>query len=423
MAIDFARLNYILIPKTRAARAKWRRRPLARFVVFLYERLTREGRMLAATTLAMGVFALDVRRTEAHVLWVALGGTLAVSLLVGRFVRLRAVRVVVRAPPRVPVGEEITFSLTATNDGAEDHASLRFEGPFLSWDGTYTRRGARVPLLGAGASAHVEMAARFTQRGAHDLDAFRLTALVPFGLAASPSLRTGGVQFVVTPRLANVVHVALSREGRREPGGVPLVMRAGRSMQLLGTRPYRPGDPVRDLHAKSWARAGVPIIREYQTVHLLRVGVLLDTDVGPRDQDVLEAAISVAAGATLWLSRGECVVDLVATGAAVHAVDEGGAADGRAERALDVLASVEASGAFDAHALLAALERHVSRLVALCVVLTRWSPERERLLDQLRARGLTCAVILVAREPLSEPPPGVGVVTPRAVEAGEAVSL
>ncbi len=424
MAVDFARLNHILIPTSRVARDKWRKRRVARVVVYLFERLTREGRALATLTFMLSVLALDVRRTESYVMFIALSVLLVVSLIVGRFMRLRDVRVVVRTPPRIPAGEEIIFSLTATNDGSLDHASLRFEGPFLSWDGAYTHRVARIPLLAAGAEAHVEMRARFTERGEHDLSGFRAAALVPFGLAASPALRTDGVRFVVTPRLAKVVHVALAREGRREPGGVPLVMRAGRSMQLLGTRPYRPGDPIRDLHAKSWARAGVPVIREYQTVHLLRVGVLLDADVPPRGRDIFEAAVSVAAGVVAFLSHGECVVDLVAIGAGVHTVDEGGAADARAERAIDILADAGSLGPFDAEALLAGLEQHLSRLVAFAIVLTQWSDERRKLVESLRARGLTCAVVVVAREPVvPELPAGVSLVTPQAVAAGEAVSL
>jgi uncharacterized protein (DUF58 family) len=51
------------------------------------------------------------------------------------------------------------------------------------------------------------------------------------------------VKVYVVPRVANVARLPPIVATRHQPGGVALASKAGESMDLLGVRPYRPGDP------------------------------------------------------------------------------------------------------------------------------------------------------------------------------------
>src|SRR6185369_4338423 len=90
--------------------------------------------------------------------------------------------------------------------------------------------------------------------------------------------------------------------------------RTGDATDLLGVRPYRPGDPVRDLHARSWARHGSPMVREYQEEYFTRIGVVVDADASAASPAHVEAALSLAAGVIACLCRGEALVDVLVTG-------------------------------------------------------------------------------------------------------------
>ena len=70
-------------------------------------------------------------------------------------------------------------------------------------------------------------------------------ALVPLGLTAGKAVWSRGVKFLVLPKIANVVRMTAAMGRRHQPGGVALASKTGESMDLLGVRPYRPGDPVR----------------------------------------------------------------------------------------------------------------------------------------------------------------------------------
>src|SRR5262249_31367271 len=154
--------------------------------------------------------------------------------------------------------------------------------------------------------------------GLHHLDPFTAAAVVPLGLACGPRRSSDGVKLYVVPKIANVTRLPLAMATKHQPGGVALASKAGESMDLLGVRPYKPGDPVRDLHARTWARTGEPAVREYQQEYFTRVGVVLDTSFSARDPDALEAAIELAAGVIAKLTRGEALIDVLVVGDVVH---------------------------------------------------------------------------------------------------------
>src|SRR5207237_287835 len=64
---------------------------------------------------------------------------------------------------------------------------------------------------------------------------------------------------------------------RFQKGGVSLASRVGESEEFVSLRDYRPGDPLRLIHWKSWARRGRPVVKEFQDEFFVRYGLVLDT--------------------------------------------------------------------------------------------------------------------------------------------------
>ena len=58
-------------------------------------------------------------------------------------------------------------------------------------------------------------------------------------------------------------------------------------------RDYRPGDPLRRIHWKSWAKTGRPVVKEYQDEFFVRHGLILDTfqntEKSEKIADIVEA--------------------------------------------------------------------------------------------------------------------------------------
>lgn len=404
--LDLARLNHVLIPTSAADRERWRRSGggrLLRPFLHLYERLTREGLLASFLAVFATAFSLEVDSNDAHLLWAALTGAVGFSLVASAFVRAEGLRVQVVAPPRVAVGEEVAFAVTLNNQGPTALTALHVDGPFLPWDGVWTRGLASVARLAPGAGETVTCHARFRARGEHHLEAFRAAALVPFGLCQGAPVYSTGCRFVVVPPVARVASIRTPTLARHQPGGVPRVTSTGESFDLRGVRPYRPGDPIRDLHARSWARAGFPVVREYQQEYFRRVAIVVDPDTsGAPHPAVLDALVSLAAGLASALGRDDTLVDLVIVGGHLHELNaHGGPGADLLGPTLDVLACVEPGDPVDPDAVLAALGPHAGRLSAALVLTVSPSKAHRAIGDRLRALGIGHRTLAVydARHP------------------------
>jgi uncharacterized protein (DUF58 family) len=415
--VDFARLNHILIPEGYEGRDRFRKSYFGRVVVpvvsFLWGSYTDEGRTLAFVTVLVGAFSIEAQRSTAYVLFSILTGLLAASLIASRRVKADNLSLVVNAPRRITIGDDVTFTLhcaflpTARRDATHARHPIRVRGPFLPWDGSWVDEAPAELVVPDEGDAQTVMRARFISRGLHHLDPFTAAAVVPGGLACGPRIRSESVKFHVVPRIANVVRLPHVLATRHHPGGVALASKSGEAMDLLGVRPYRPGDPVRDLHARSWARTGVPSVREYQQEYFTRVGVVLDTDCA--DSARLEAAIELAAGVVAHLARGEVLVDVIVVGDTVHELTVGRSL-GYLNQALDMLATVKRGPKVSAAELVRRLEPYLDRLASVVSIALDGGEASKALKERIEDRGIVCTTIVVddtvlasitAKEPLA----------------------
>jgi hypothetical protein len=177
---------------------------------------------------------------------------------------------------------------------------------------------------------------------------------------------------------------------------------------------------VRHLHARSWARAGVPVVREYQEEYFTRIGVVVDPAVAEARR--LEAMLSLAAGVVAHLSRGEALIDVLVVGERVHELTIGRHL-GFLDQALDLLACVEPEKLrVDPGALVARLGAHLGRLSCVIVVAPAW--DRGALAERIRARGVGCVTLVV--DPAASSAlraQELRVVSVAAIESGEALAF
>jgi uncharacterized protein (DUF58 family) len=417
--VNLARLNHILIPSTKAGRDRLRRSWVGRGfnnVWRAYYALSAEGRVVVGLWFLAGMLGVDVSFRQSYLVWCVLTGLLLAALALRRLYRLDGVSMSVHVPRRVAVGDAVCFTVRFENKGDREHQAITVNGPLLPWDGKYTTDKAALRALPVDAVREVPIRATFAARGEHHLDPFVAAALVPLGLAEGPMLASRGVRFLVVPRIAPVNRLRTPLVQRYQPGGVRLASRTGESMELLGLRPYRPGDPVRDLHARSWARLGAPVVREYQQEYFTRVGVVVDTDMAVADEPRFEAVLSLAAGVVAHLSRGEALIDLLVVGHEVHQLTVGRSL-GFLDQALDLLASVAPGPRLDPVQLGRRLTPHLAQLSSVVLVALAWDEARQALADAIRKGGVACRVLLVTRKDDGDGP-GAGPVDMSRVSVG-----
>ena len=436
--MNLARLTPSILPQNNVENDRLRRGLLVRIsdpFLDLFRATTPIGRGVVVLAVFAAGLGTEVTTTQVYVVWSGLMGLLIASLLVRRAWRLEDVSVRVMVPRRVAAGETVTIGLTVTNEGERGHQDLRVSGPWLPWDGRWLSRVPAIPSLGSRRWTRVECKAVFSHRGYHHLDSFRVAAQLPLGLMMGKAACSAGSRFVVVPRIASIGRLQIPSVRRYQPGGIALASKTGESMELLGVRPYKPGDPMRNLHARTWARVGTPVVREYQEEYFTRVGVILDTDRGACDKRQFEASVSLAAGIVASLTRSEALVDFLVVGDQVHALTLGRSL-GHLDQALDLLACVRPGTAPRRDALMTRMAHELHRLSCMVLVAQRWDDERAALVRAIESCGAACRVLVVDRpagrskhwhrnesERESPAPLGIVRITTESIEKGETLWL
>ncbi|MBL8739439.1 MAG: DUF58 domain-containing protein, partial [Myxococcales bacterium] len=262
---ELARLNHIFIPAKKADRDRFRRGRVAKLLtplLSLYFALSQEGRALFVITILVGLASLDINESQVYLLFAMLVGLVTASIASRLFFRAHGLQLKVEGPARVAVGEAQRFVVTLENRGNDPLASVRLQAPFLPWDGKWLRPPEAVASIRPHGRSSVVAEATFIARGEHHLDAFEAALLVPMGLALGPRRISNDARFLVVPRVPNVGPIKVTHR-RAQHRDARVISRTVGDDELAGVRPYRPGDSLKQLHARAWARTGTPHIRTY----------------------------------------------------------------------------------------------------------------------------------------------------------------
>jgi uncharacterized protein (DUF58 family) len=262
------------------------------------------------------------------------------------------------------------------------------------FDGGDSAAALAIPAAGT-ATAWIEITPR--RRGVVALDDLRVLLPDPLGLfqrcrrvVAPPATLT------VLPRRYRLPAIDLPGAPRFQLGGETASRTVGTSDEFLGLREYRPGDPLRLIHWRSWARTGRPIVRELEDTFFPRHGLVLDTFPAPGRDAAFEEAVSVAASFASTIDRSECLLDLMFVQGRAHRFTAGrGVA--RAEKMLEVLAAAQAGPRPDFPRLARLVLRHRDDLGSCLCVLADWDEPRADFLRTLIRGGLEPLVLVVAQ--------------------------
>ncbi|OYV04812.1 MAG: hypothetical protein CFE26_14890, partial [Verrucomicrobiales bacterium VVV1] len=260
--------------------------------------------------------------------------------------------------------------------------------------------------LKPGESTDVMIELTPNRRGVIRFDDLRVLLPDPFGLfqRCSP-VEAPPATLTVLPARYRVPQIELPGSARFQIGGEVSSNVIGSSGEFVGLREYRPGDPLRQIHWKSWARTGRPIVKELENTFFPRYGLVLDTFPDEGDELIFEDAVSIAASFAATIDTRESLLDLMFIKDKAHTVTAGrGMA--KAEKLLEVLAAVEPEPGQRFDTLSKLVLRHREELTSCLIVLCGWSDERAEFVRKLSSQGLTCSVLASGDGPAPEGFPG-----------------
>lgn len=233
------------------------------------------------------------------------------------------------------------------------------------------------------------------RRGVVRLNDLRVLLPDPFGLfQRCRKVEAPPATLTVLPKRYKLPPIELPGGAAFKVSGEANTNTIGTSGEFVGLRDYRPGDPLRQIHWKSWARTGRPIVKELEDTHYPRYGLVVDTLSNADTDFAFEEVISVAASFAASIDSSESLLDLMFIKNEAHLVTAGRSLE-RVEKLLEVLAGVSPQRSEDYSALASLIIRHGDDLTSCLVILNGWDESRAEFLSLLRRNGILCAPIII----------------------------
>lgn len=134
----------------------------------------------------------------------------------------------------------------------------------------------RSLFLGPGDSATHTAMLTYRRRGLRELPSTVVSGNFPFHLFASSIEQPATVVMPITPAPLTSED-EYSKDLLNNLGGWSHKLLSGDQLDYTGSREYEPGMPVRRWDFPSWARLGIPIVREFQSPSIQHVNLIIDT--------------------------------------------------------------------------------------------------------------------------------------------------
>ncbi len=392
------------------------------------QRFTPAGTLVLGAFVATCVFSLDISQTFAYQM-LALGFAILLVAIASALLFRGLFSVERRLPRFATVGEPFVYRLRVDNLAKRLQRGLlvseqlrsrppRYEELYSYQVGSGIRRlisrylgyarwawliqrssGAHsterlLPDLAPGRGADIEMQLTPLRRGQLRLLGVRLARPDPLGIFKACILTPAPESLMVMPKRYPVAWVDLEGVPINRAGGPTPAATVGDSEEFVALREYRPRDPLRHIHWRSWARLGRPIVKEFQNESFTRQALVLDTFGSTPAIRRFEEAVSVAASFACAAPSDQGRLDLLFMGAKEYRFSAGrGLAP--AECLLEALACVDICTSRPFSTLHDSLIAKAAHLSACVCVLLEWDSDRQALIEALRRRAVPVLVVVL----------------------------
>ncbi len=392
-------------------------------------RFSPAGMLMVSGIIASGIFGIDTRASLAFQVFAICTSLLLLSMLSSVFFRgnFRLRRLL---PEYGTVSLPVKYRIIIANDGPKPHRDLllmdEFDAGFPDY-ATFRKaadpldaqrnwvdrklgyprlltlirnnRGGILPpvtldLIPARDEREVTIEFVPLRRGYLHFSMIQLARPDPFGLFRSLYSSRNIDKLLVLPKTYRVPSIRLSGTRKYQPGGMNQASAIGDSQEFLSLRDYQPGDPLRSIHWRSYAKRGEPVVKEFRDEYFVRQGLILDTFIEDTPLARFEEAVSLAASFARSIANQDSLLDLMFVGTQAYRFTSG-RSFGEAANMLEILACVRPAADQEFQRLVEHILQHVGELSGLVVVLLDWDAKRQQLISRLLVLKVPVLVFVI----------------------------
>lgn len=380
------------------------------FLISLYsERLTSSGRALFWVLLLSSLLGLYTFTIKIYLVFISLFCLFSTTIILSRLF-LPKLSISYFPPSRTTAGFVSSFKVILKNITRREYYDIFVKvsrlpkGIKISQNET-----GYIPFISAGENAEAIINLEFNKRGHYKLHGIDVLTSFPFGLWRARRRYREEKSLLVYPEFKPLNSLSIPVGRKYQPGGIALTSSLGDSTEFISTKEYREGDNPRNIHWRSFARLGKPVVKEFQEEYFCRIALLLDTYIPPGVNEKalagLESAISLSAAIADNLSKQEYIIDIFAAGPDIYYL-QAGRSLAYLENILDILACLEHTEKPPFEKLEPVLLSNLSQITTCIMVFLDWDESREKLIRTTYNLGTALKVIIVRdKKPTVDPLP------------------
>jgi uncharacterized protein (DUF58 family) len=261
-----------------------------------------------------------------------------------------------------------------------------------------TAKNLELPTLKANSKTEIIGEITPNYRGVMRLVSLTIARPDPFGLFNACYNISLPQSLLILPKLYQLAPIKLPGLRKYQSGGVALASSVGDAEEFRSLREYRPGDSIRKIHWKSWAKIGKPIVKEEQDEFFVRHALILDTFQPEKYSQILEEAISISASLAADVQTQESLLDLMFVGNEAYCFTFGRGLS-HTDKMLEILASVGACRDKDFDSIIPVVLEKISLLSGCICVFISWDKQRKKLIEYLNNMNVHTLVLILSQNP------------------------
>lgn len=392
-------------------------------------RYTHSGRLLVFVIVISAIIGIDMNRSYSYHIFSTIFCLLLIAWLV-TLRRSRALQAERFVPELASVGQSVRYRLRVHNDSERPLVGLRIQdmlrenfpdaAEFQAWrrqerlrENWFDRRigypgwlrqlgwnrGAEVAAehlaaLAPGETRDLHITLQPKRRGYLYFDAVYSGHSEPLGLCRYVGRQPLPGRLLVLPEIHPLPPIQLAGGRHHHQGGVSLAASTADAAEFHGLRDYHAGDPIRNIHWRSFAKLGEPVVKTWEEEYFIRHALVLDTYGESRGSVLFEKTVSAAASLALACNDQEMLLELMFVAGTAHSFTAGRHVDSL-HGMLEVLACVQP----EAQAEFAVLAQNVlsrgHQLSSVVCMFLAWDQARSELVEALRCSGIRVSAVVI----------------------------
>jgi hypothetical protein len=202
-------------------------------------------------------------------------------------------------------------------------------------------------------------------------------------------------KILVLPKQYRLETPQLVSTRQYQPGGIRLASSIGDSDEFMSLRNYRPGDPLRNVHWRTFAKTQELVIKEFEDEYFVRHAIILDTILSTGNEIIFESAVSIAASYITPLKTHEAIFDLMFVGNSAHSFSWGRGL-GNSKKMLEMLACVEPCDEKIVFELNSSIQCDLKKFSSSICIFLGWEQDHKKVYQLFKQAMVPIFVIVLA---------------------------